>query len=292
MLAFSPSHIQVPLSEGHRFPMGKYALLAQAMRQEGWKVEKAPPASLVDLALVHEVSYLEAWRQGTLEAKAIRKLGLPYSPELFERSLASVGGTLAAFKHARREGYGVNLAGGTHHAFAGHGEGFCVFNDLAMVARRALQEGFETISIIDLDVHQGNGTAKILAHEPRAFTLSLHGAKNYPFHKEQSDLDVALPDAIHDSDYLKSLAEALEKLPPKPQLILYQAGVDVLQGDKLGRMRLSFEGLAKRDQMVYNYAKGLGVPLVYTMGGGYQADIQVTVAAHIQSLKLLAQYHS
>ena len=288
--AYSPSHIHVPLPQGHRFPMGKYAALAEVLRRDGWQVDPAPAASHAQLARVHSADYLRTWREGRLEPKAERKLGLPQSPELYQRSLHSVGGTLAALADAWQRGYGVNLAGGTHHAFASHGEGFCVFNDLAISAYEALQRPeVRRVLIVDVDVHQGNGTAKLLEHEPRVYTLSVHGARNYPFHKETSDCDIALDDGSDDACYLQRVRHTLPALLEhnQPQLVLYQAGVDVLAGDRFGRMALSLEGVLARDRLVYELCYERGIPLVYTMGGGYQQDIRVTIEAHRRSLQLL-----
>lgn len=290
--AFSPSHIHVPLPEGHRFPMGKYALLSEALTKLGWQIEKAPRASLEDLQRVHTSDYVQKWFDLSLTLQEERKLGLPQSKELLERSVASVGGTVAAMLRAFEHGYGINLAGGTHHAFAERGEGFCVFNDLAVASRKATAEGLaKKILIVDLDVHQGNGTAKIFEDEPNVFTLSIHGERNYPFQKEKSDLDIGLADGTMDEQYLEILDEQLPKLFQsfEPDLVFLQAGVDVLAEDRFGRMNLSKEGVAARDGMVYQLCFDNSVPLVYTMGGGYQKEIERIVEAHVGSLEQLKQ---
>ena len=289
-LAFSPSFVHVPLPEGHRFPMGKYALLSETLTELGWQIEKAPRASLEDLQHVHTSAYIQQWSDLSLTPQEERKLGLPQSKELLERSIVSVGGTVAAMLQVFERGYGINLAGGTHHAFAERGEGFCVFNDLAVASRKAMAEGLaKKILIVDLDVHQGNGTAKIFEDEPNVFTLSIHGERNYPFQKEKSDLDIGLPDGVTDEQYLEVLDEHLPKLFEsfEPNLVFLQAGVDVLAEDRYGRMNLSKEGVAERDSRVYKLCFENSIPLVYTMGGGYQKEIEKIVAAHVGSLERL-----
>jgi acetoin utilization deacetylase AcuC-like enzyme len=292
-LAFSPSFVHVPLPEGHRFPMGKYALLSEALTKLGWQIERAPRASLEDLQRVHTPEYIQKWFNLALTPQEERKLGLPQSRELLERSIVSVGGTVAAMVQAVKSGYGINLAGGTHHAFAERGEGFCVFNDLAVASRKALAEGLaKKILIVDLDVHQGNGTAKIFEDDTNIFTLSVHGERNYPFQKEKSDLDIALPDGTTDEQYLEVLDEQLPGLfgSFKPDLVFLQAGVDVLAGDRFGRMNLSKEGVVERDGIVYKLCFENAIPLVYTMGGGYQKELERIVEAHVGSLETLKTF--
>ena len=257
----------------------------------GWQVNDAPSAPLEDIRRVHTSEYFHALKTCTLERKAERKLGFPQSAALLERSLHSVGGTLAAFHDALGRGYGVNLAGGTHHAYAGHGEGFCVFNDYAVVIRHALAHALaERFLIVDLDVHQGNGTAKIFEADPRVFTLSVHGARNYPFQKEKSDRDVPLEDGADDRAYLELIrAELPPLIEVKPDVVLYIGGVDVLASDRFGRMALTQEGVRQRDRFVFELCRNARVPLVYTMGGGYQKDIEVTLAGHAAGLQELAE---
>lgn len=271
------------LPPGHRFPIGKYARVTEIVRRaRPDRVQEAARASWDDLALIHDRAYLAAVRDGALDPAAVRRLGFPWSEALVGRSRRSTGGTLAALSWAFAHGASGHMAGGTHHAFRDRGEGFCVFNDLAVavaVARR--DHGAARVAIIDLDVHQGNGTAAIFAGDPGVFTLSLHGARNYPFRKEQGSLDVGLPDGCEDGQYLGALDKALEEVPAsRPDLILYQAGVDGLRGDRLGRLALTHEGLRRRDARVFALAKRLGVPLVVTLGGGYGRDIEATIAAH------------
>jgi acetoin utilization deacetylase AcuC-like enzyme len=300
--AISPSYIHVPLPAGHRFPMDKYSMVAAQLKQRGWQVVDAPFARAEELERVHNTNYLQALRQQTLDRKAVRKLGFPLTPELYQRSLASVGGTLAALHDALEHGFGVNLAGGTHHAYADHGEGFCVYNDIAVASRYALAHDLvRRILVLDLDVHQGNGTAHIFQDDPKVTTVSLHGARNYPFHKEASDVDVPLDDGLSDAAYMAVLGHTLTKLPmtevpmtevpmTEVDVVFYQAGVDVLAGDRFGRMALSPAGVMARDQQVLEHCAG--VPLVYMMGGGYHKDINVTVATHVQSLTNLWACHT
>lgn len=290
MRAFSPSYTHIPLPEGHRFPLDKYRRLATRMAALGWQIDAAPLASLDEIRRVHHDDYVHKVETGGLEPRELRKLGFPITPDLFERSLCSVGSTLSAFYDALNSGVGISLAGGTHHAYPGHGEGFCVFNDHATVAYHALAHQLaRRVLIVDLDVHQGNGTAAIFQNEPRVFTLSLHGARNYPFRKEQSDRDIGLPDGLNDDDYLDILGAELSDIFARvaPDLVLFQAGVDVLAGDRFGRLELTTAGVVARDSLVYDHCLSADIPLVYTMGGGYQKAIENTVETHVQSLQTL-----
>ncbi|APR77145.1 Deacetylase [Minicystis rosea] len=277
----------------HRFPIGKYLRVTEILRAEHPALmQEAPRASWEDLALVHDPAYLAAVRTGTLDPAAVRRLGFPWSDALVSRSRRSTGGTLTALAWAFAHGASGHMAGGTHHAFRDRGEGFCVFNDLAvaiMVARR--DHGIRRVAVVDLDVHQGNGTAAIFAGDPEVLTISLHGARNYPFRKEQSSLDIDLPDNCEDPAYLHALSEALERVPEhRPELILYQAGVDGLAGDRLGRLALTHEGLKQRDARVFALARRLGVPLVVTLGGGYGRDIERTIVAHANVYRGLVEH--
>jgi len=267
----------------HRFPIGKYARVSAMLAAEHPELLTfAERASWDDLARIHEPDYLRAVREGSLDRDAIRRLGFPWSESLVNRSRRSTGGTLEALAWAMETGASGHMAGGTHHAFRDRGEGFCVFNDLAVAIGVALHRyGVRRVAIVDLDVHQGNGTAQIFEGDPDILTLSLHGQKNYPFHKERSSFDVGLPDGCEDDEYLRELDEALELVPThRPELILYQAGVDALRGDRLGRLSLTHEGLMRRDARVYALAKKLGVPIVVTLGGGYGREIDATIEAH------------
>jgi acetoin utilization deacetylase AcuC-like enzyme len=283
-LIYSENLLAVTLPPGHRFPMGKYRLIYDGLAtHHAGLFQQSGRASIEDLLLVHDAGYVAAMEGGTVAPQALRRLGFPWSPAIAERARRSVGGTLAALGWALAHGAAGHIAGGTHHGFADRGEGYCVFNDLAVaiaVARR--DHGIERVAVIDLDVHQGNGTAALFQGDAGVFTLSLHGARNYPFLKEQSSLDVPLPDGCEDAAYLAALAPALEAVAAhRPELILYQAGVDPLAGDKLGRLALSHEGLARRDAAVYALARRLGVPLLVTLGGGYHPVIERSVAAHV-----------
>ncbi|MDB4941516.1 MAG: Deacetylase [Labilithrix sp.] len=276
-------HLMLPA--GHKFPLGKYERIKRALDHSfgADALMLGPTASVEDIELVHDPAYVRQVRDGTLEVAAIRRLGFPWSDSLVVRAMRSAGGTLAALAWAAQHGAAGHLAGGTHHAFRDRGEGFCVFNDIAiavMVARR--DHGLARAAIVDLDVHQGNGTAAIFAGDPLVYTLSLHGQKNYPFQKETSTHDVGLPDGCEDEEYLAALAPALERIAAhRPDVVFFQSGVDALRGDRLGRMSLTHEGLARRDAAVFATARRLGVPLVVTLGGGYGKDIESSIRGHV-----------
>ena len=283
-----------PLPGGHKFPLAKYRLLRQALESDAvFELMAAPQAAVDDLLRVHSPDYVQGFLTGALEARVMRRIGFPWSTELVTRTLASAGGTLAATRTALRTGFGGTLAGGTHHAFYGEGSGFCVFNDLAIaigMARREYQVA--RAAIIDLNVHQGDGTASLFAGTPSVFTLSLHGARNFPFHKQKSTLDVELADQTGDDEYMQRLEGALTEVWNfAPELILFQSGVDGLASDRLGRLSLSLEGLARRDSLVIRQAYQRGVPLVITLGGGYSDPIGLTVAAHAQTFRLAASIY-
>jgi acetoin utilization deacetylase AcuC-like enzyme len=286
-----------PLPEGHRFPAPKYPLLRERVTRE-----LVPPCELLvpdaatdsQLCLVHDPVYVEKVTQGTLTSREVRRVGLPWSPELVERSRRSVGSTIAACRAALADGAGVavSLTGGTHHAFADHGEGFCVFNDIAVAARVMQTEGRAgRIVVIDCDVHQGNGTAALFAGNPSVFTFSIHGAKNFPFHKEQSDLDVELPDRSDDRTYLAALEDALDIVLPVAQaeLAIYLAGADPYEGDTLGRLAVSKAGLAARDRLVFDRCRELRLPVAVVMGGGYARHIEDTVDIQFETVRLAAE---
>lgn len=300
MQAFYSDHFVLPLPPGHRFPMQKYRLLRDAVASSvlGIKLNEAPRATDAQLALAHSADYIERIQSGNLDAIQQKEIGFPWTQQMVERSRRSAGATLAACQAALREGVAVNLAGGTHHAYEDRGGGFCVFNDAA-IAARFLQSGFAldgqalSVAIIDLDVHQGNGTAAILQQDANIFTLSLHGEQNYPFHKENSDLDIGLPDGCADDAYLEALERALATLMERftPDFLIYLAGADPHEGDRLGRLKLTFDGLAKRDQMVLSFARRLRVPIALSMAGGYGRNIADTVAVHLQTIRLAADHH-
>ncbi len=290
MKIFYSDPFRIPLPPGHRFPIEKYVLLRE--RVEGaalgrWHLQVPAAASDADLARVHDPAYLRNVLDGTLNPMEVRRTGFPWSPGLVERSRRSVGGTMAAARAALQDGVAVNLAGGTHHAFADRGEGFCVFNDVAVAARLALSEGrAERVAILDLDVHQGNGTASIFRSEPRVFTLSVHGANNYPFRKVPGDLDVELPDGTGDGPFLEAVGGAVEQAlaAARPALAFYLAGADPFSGDRLGRLSVSKDGLRQRDQLVFAACRRAGVPVAVVMSGGYATPIEDTVDIHFSTV--------
>lgn len=263
--------------------MEKYRLLRERLAGSGRVTLEVPcAASRAELGRAHTPDYVERVFSGGLASEEIRRIGFPWSPQLVERSQRSVGGTLAAARAALDDGCAANLAGGTHHAFPGHGEGFCVFNDVA-VAIRSLQATTDVtgFAVIDLDVHQGNGTAAIFADDPRVFTLSVHGTNNFPFRKETSDLDIELPDGTADERYLDSVERGLGRaLEARPELAFYIAGADPYVGNRLGRMDVSKAGLAERDRMVFEHCEHSRTALAIVMSGGYAADVSDTVDIH------------
>ena len=275
--------------------MRKYRLVREAVQASVPAIEfhEAPAASDGMLALAHHPDYIRRVCEGALSAAEQKALGFPWSLQMVERSRRSVGATIAACRAALEQGVAVNLAGGTHHAHADRGEGFCVFNDGAIAARLMQAERRAArVAIVDLDVHQGNGTAAILARDDSVFTLSLHGERNYPFDKECSDLDVALPDATGDDDYLAALEGALDGMFRRfsPQLLIYLAGADPHEGDRLGRLRLTMAGLAARDSLVFGQARERDIPVAMTMAGGYGRNLDDTVAVHVQSVAIACRY--
>ncbi len=281
----------LPLPAGHRFPMEKYARLRERLRASGAFVhgdfETPEAATTEELCRAHDAAYVARVSAGELSAAEVRRIGFPWSPGMVERSRRSAGATMAACRAALDTGCAVNLAGGTHHAHAAHGEGFCVFNDAAVAARTLRAEGLlQRIAVIDLDVHQGNGTASICADDREIFTFSMHGARNFPFRKARSDLDIELPDATGDAAYLEQLAGALERVfaLARPQLVIYLAGADPYHDDRLGRLALSFAGLAARDEMVLAACRQRAVPVAIAMAGGYARDIDDTVRIHCQTV--------
>ena len=275
--------------------MQKYRMLREAVARCLPTVEfaEAPHTSDGVLALAHHPHYIRDVVTGTLTPQAQKSIGFPWSPEMVERSRRSTGATIAACRAALLDGVAVDLAGGTHHAQSDRGEGFCVFNDAAIAARLMQAERHVArVAIIDLDVHQGNGTAAILARDESVFTLSLHGEHNYPFIKAVSDLDVALPDGTQDDAYLAALKTALATMFARfsPQLIIYLAGADPHEGDRLGRLKLSLQGLAARDHQVMQAARAHGLPVAIAMAGGYGKNIDDTVAAHLQTVRIAAHF--
>ncbi|MDH4062268.1 MAG: histone deacetylase [Aquincola sp.] len=300
MKAFYADHFVLPLPEGHRFPMGKYERLRDRVGQccPGIRLEQAQAASDGELALAHTPTYVSAVADGLLSEAEQREIGFPWSPRMAERARRSVGATIQAARTALLEGEGVaaNLAGGTHHAQADKGSGYCVFNDAAVAARLMQAEWHRRhrqllrVVVIDLDVHQGNGTAAIFRDDETVFTLSIHGARNFPFRKQAGDLDVELPDRCDDGLYLGALDDALDRLWARhgaapPGLVFYLAGADPHEGDRLGRLALTHQGLAERDRRVFGACRERGIPVAVSMAGGYGRNIDDSVAAHLATLE-------
>ena len=289
---FYSDHFVLPLPEGHRFPMKKYSMLRERVERGGIckNGELRAPHAVTDEEILraHDPGYLEKVVAGTLTDKEMRRIGFPWSQRMVERSRRASGGTLDAARIALSEGIATNLAGGTHHAFADRGEGFCVLNDSAIAARALLAEGLvEKVVVLDTDVHQGNGTAAIVRGDARVFTFSIHGAKNYPFHKEESDLDAPLPDGAGDDAFLVALGERLERVLDLEDwnLAIFLAGADPFEGDKLGRLRVTKSGLAERDRVVLEGCRERGIPVAVTMAGGYAREVEDTVDIHFQTVK-------
>ncbi len=283
MRVYYCDHFVLPLPEGHRFPMEKYGRLRERVRARGEDDLRVPdPATDVDLVRVHDRGYVRRVVTGALTHDEVRRIGFPWSPGLVERSRRSVGGTMGAARAALEDGVAANLAGGTHHAFRDRGEGFCVFNDVA-VAARALQAERRVgrVVVLDLDVHQGNGTASIFREDDSVFTLSVHGANNFPFRKEAGDLDVELPDGTGDDAFLEAVDRGVRTaLGRGGDLAFYVAGADPFEGDRLGRLAVTKAGLAARDERVFDLCAGAGVPVAVVMSGGYARDVTDTVDIH------------
>ncbi len=291
MKVFYSDHYTVPLSEGHKFPMEKYRLLREKLLEENILSADElfePELPLRDvITLAHSPRYYDSFENGTVDQMTVRRIGLPWSKELFYRSLASVGGAIGSARAALEHGIGGNLAGGTHHAFRDYGEGFCVFNDFAVVILHLMKCGMiHKAAIVDLDVHQGNGNSAILGHNPDVYIFSMHGGKNYPFTKVASTVDVELADGTEDEEYLSLLKKNLPAVFEfNPDIILYQAGVDPLKEDSLGRLSLTYKGLAERDRIVLGECKSHGVPISLGLGGGYSKPIEHSVNAYANTYK-------
>jgi acetoin utilization deacetylase AcuC-like enzyme len=300
MQVFYADQFVLPLPPGHRFPMGKYQMLRDRLASEMPDIRLMPALRATDgeLALAHEPAYVDAISDGSVSPQVMREIGFPWSEAMAERARRSVGATIGACRAAFSEGVAANIAGGTHHSYAGKGGGFCVFNDSA-VAARLMQAEWSRVAraplqvvVIDLDVHQGNGTASIFRGDPSVFTLSMHGQKNFPFRKEASDLDVELPDGCADDEYLHALERALEEMERRfdPGLVLYLAGADPHEGDRLGRLKLTWDGLEARDRRVFDWAWQRRIPLAFAMAGGYGVRIEDTVRAQVNTFRVAAQY--
>ncbi|HEU0301647.1 MAG TPA: histone deacetylase [Longimicrobium sp.] len=302
MRAFYTDRFVLPLPVGHRFPMIKYARVRERCLAEGVlrpdELAEPPAATWDELALVHETAYLAAVREGALAPLEQRRIGFPWSHEMVERSRRSSGATIEAGRTALDEaaargwGLAVNLAGGTHHAYPGHGEGFCVFNDAAVAIRVLQREGrIRRAVVLDCDVHQGNGTAAAFRADPTVFTFSVHGARNFPFRKERSSLDVELPDGAGDDAFLAALEMHVPQILDdfRPELAVYLAGADPWREDRFGRLAMSKEGLAERDRLVLDACRGAGVPVAVAMAGGYARDTEDTVDIHVRTIRTCAR---
>jgi acetoin utilization deacetylase AcuC-like enzyme len=289
---FYCDHHEIPLPTGHKFPISKYKLIRDLLSEDGfYSFERAPLASTAIIELAHDSEYVAQFLTGGLSDAAVRRIGFPWSEGLVRRTLASVGGTLSATNDALEKGWGGNLAGGTHHAFRAAGAGFCVFNDIAVAIHwLRSQSRIRRAAIIDLDVHQGDGTAEIFASDPNVMTASIHCKSNFPFRKQQSNIDVDLPEGMGDDEYLAALDSVLPQIIAfEPEIIYYQSGVDGLHSDALGRLALSHAGLKERDRRVMAAAATHRIPLVVTLGGGYSIPVQLTAEAHANTYRTAAE---
>jgi acetoin utilization deacetylase AcuC-like enzyme len=294
---WSSAKYAIPLPDGHRFPMAKYALLREAVLAEGLvapeRLHDPERAAREDVLRVHTPEYVAHIEQGTLPALEQRRIGLPWSELFVERAFRVVQGTIEASEAALKHGVAMNLAGGTHHAFPDRGEGFCTFNDVAIAIRRLQALGrVRRVAVVDLDVHQGNGTHGCFAGDSDVYTFSMHGAKNFPFHKVPGTRDVELADGTGDDEYLSLLAEHLPEVlrEARPDLVVYLSGADPHEGDKLGRLKLTFEGLQRRDMLVVSTCREVGLPVCATMSGGYGHDVRDTVAVHVNTVRVLREF--
>ncbi|MEM6297140.1 MAG: histone deacetylase [Bacteroidota bacterium] len=290
-IAFAPNYV-LPLPEKHRFPMAKYKLLPEQLRYEGTvKVEnffRPEPLSEELILETHDIKYWQKLKQLDLNKIEERRTGFPLTAELIEREITILEGSVRSALFALEYGVAMNIAGGTHHAYADRGEGFCLLNDIAVAANYLRKhQGIRRVLVLDLDVHQGNGTAKLFENDPDVFTFSMHGERNYPIPKENSDWDIGLPDNTDDSTYLKQLDEVLEALPDlaRPEFVFFQSGVDVLESDKLGRLGLSIQGCRQRDRSVFSWCKKHGFPVAVSMGGGYSPRLADIVEAHANTYR-------
>lgn len=291
-IAYDPIYAH-PLPEGHRFPMLKYELIPEQLIHEGTirqeQLFSPLPCEEETILLTHDKVYLDKLQQQTLSASEQRKIGFPQSPELTLRELMITQGTIDCCLYAMQNGVALNVAGGTHHALRDRGEGFCLLNDMAVAANYLLYtKQCKQVLIIDLDVHQGNGTASLFEQEPRVFTFSMHGAHNYPFHKEKSDLDVPLADGMDDATYLQLLTHHLPSLIKhvQPDFAFYLSGVDILETDKFGKLKVTMDGCKQRDRFVFETLKAAGIPVTVAMGGGYSPDVRTIVEAHCNTYRL------
>lgn len=294
---FSCAQFVLPLPEEHRFPMTKYSLLEKRVIEAGLAgpggTQEPRAATDEQLTRVHDAEYVRKVVNGDLSKQEVRRMGFPWSPALVQRSRRSCGATIDCIVAAAQGGIAVNLAGGTHHAFADCGEGYCVFNDAAVAARFAQEQGLaRRVLIVDCDVHQGNGTASIFADDSSVFTFSIHGARNFPYRKERSDIDIALDDGTQDDEYLRELERGLTEAMERSQaaLAIYLAGADPFHGDRFGRLALTKEGLAARDRMVLSRCRQAGMSVVVTMSGGYAPNVEDIVDIHFQTVAIAAEF--
>jgi acetoin utilization deacetylase AcuC-like enzyme len=296
-IAWTKSYV-LPLPPNHRFPMSKYEILPQQLLHEGTITERnifaPPPVEESLITLTHETDYWHRLKNLQLTGKEMRRTGFPLSQSLVDREITIMNGTVMCTHFALEHGISMNIAGGTHHAFTDRGEGFCLLNDIAIAANYLLKNNLASkILVVDLDVHQGNGTAQIFRNDPRVFTFSMHGANNYPLQKEHSDLDIALPDFTDDAFYLKTLDSNLKNLVDhvEPDFIFFQSGVDILDTDKLGRLSVTREGCRTRDKLVLELAHKNKIPLVASMGGGYSPDFRDIIEAHANTYRLAQEIY-
>lgn len=294
---WSSAHYVIALPDGHRFPIAKYAMLRDAVLAEGVVTRETlhdpARAPLEDVHRVHDPEYIARLVKGTMPVAEQRTLGFPWSEGLVERSFRASGGTLEAADHALRVGIAMNLAGGTHHAFATHGEGFCVLNDVAIAVRALRAQGrIRRAAVLDLDVHQGNGTHAIFAGDDDTYTFSMHGRRNYPFRKVSGRFDVELEDGTQDTEYLEKLAAALPQVlaASRPDIVFYLAGADPHENDSLGRLGLTFDGLMRRDALVLESCRTVGVPVAIAIAGGYGRDIADTVRVHVNTARIARSF--
>lgn len=297
MFFYYSDHFDIPLPEKHRFPGSKYSKLRSELLRKnlvkGEQLLEAPRIEPSQLLNAHCPRYVEEFLTGTLCEKKMKRIGFPWSEHLVQRTLATQGGALAAARSSLEYGLSGQLAGGTHHAHYDYGAGYCIFNDFAVIALEALKSwSLQRVAIIDLDVHQGDGNADLLKENPHVFVLSLHGEKNFPFRKFESDLDIALKDGCEDQEYLRQLELGLEAVTAfRPDLVLYQCGVDILKEDKLGRLNISLRGLKQRDQRVLETFYKKGIPVCMAIGGGYADPIDLSVAAYVQTYEVAQHIH-
>lgn len=294
---FHSDRFSLPLPPNHRFPMKKYQIIRERLISDKVltpeNLKEASFASEKDILRAHSLKFYQSVKDGTLTKKEQRLIGFPWSEVMLKRSLSSVGGLLNAIDSALEVGISGNLSGGTHHSFSDHGEGFCVFNDFAIAALKCIEEkSFQDILILDLDVHQGNGNAKILKYHEEVFVVSMHGATNYPYRKQTSDIDIDLKDETQDDEYLAILENLLKRLSQRRwDIILYQAGVDPLKEDSLGKLSLSQKGLKKRDQLVFEFGKKKGIPIAIALGGGYSIPIEHTISSHLNTYRAIKEVY-